>query len=53
MDDIGIDNFGINNFSEDKFLGDVDDLLGDFIGDANELLDFGNIANLGKEVIEI
>ena len=52
MDYIGINDFGIDHFNEDKVLGDEDDLLGDFMGDADELLDFGDIANLGKEVIE-
>jgi len=33
-------------------LADEDDLLGDFMGDANELLDFGDITDLGEEVIE-
>ena len=52
MDDIGIDDFGIDDFSEDEFLGDEDDLLGDFMGDADELLDIEDIAGLGEEVIE-
>ena len=52
MDDIGIDDFGIDDFGEDEFLGNEDDLLGDFMGDADELLDFGDIADLGEEVIE-
>ena len=52
MDDMGIDDFSIDNFGEDEFLGDEDDLLGDFMGYADELLDFGDIADLGEEVIE-
>jgi hypothetical protein len=51
MDDMGIDDFGIDDFSDDEFLGE-DDVLGDFMGDADELLDFGEIADLGKDVIE-
>ena len=47
MDDIAIDEF-----SEDEFLADEDDLLGDFMRDADEMLDFGDIADLGEEVIE-
>ena len=52
MDDIGINDFDIDDFGEDGVLGDEDDLLGDFMGDADELLDFGDIADLGEEVIE-
>jgi hypothetical protein len=48
----GIDDFGIDDFGQEEFLGDEDDLLGDFMGDADELLDFGDIADLGEEVIE-
>ena len=48
-----MDNFGIDNFSKDEFLGDEEDLLGDFMGDADELLDFGDNSDLGEEVIEI
>ena len=48
MDDIGIDDFGIDDFGEDEFLGNEDDLLGEFMGDADELLDFGDIADLGE-----
>ena len=52
MDDIGIDDFGIDDFGKDEFLTNEDDLLGDFMGDADELLNFGDIANFGEEVIE-
>ncbi|MCD4804102.1 MAG: hypothetical protein K8R07_00310 [Desulfobacterales bacterium] len=45
MDYIGIDDFDIDDFGED-------DLLGDFIGDADELVDFRDIVDLGEEVIE-
>jgi hypothetical protein len=48
----GIDDFGIDDFSDDELLGE-DDLLEDFMGDADELLDFGDITDLGEEVIEI
>jgi hypothetical protein len=41
MDDIGIDDFGIDHFTEDEFLGDGDDLL-----------DSGDIADIREEVIE-
>ncbi|HUV82476.1 MAG TPA: hypothetical protein VMW53_05305, partial [archaeon] len=37
----GIDDFGIDDFGQEEFLGDEDDLL-----------DFGDIADLGEEVIE-
>ena len=37
----GIDDFGIDDFGQEEFLGDAD-----------ELLDFGDIADLGEEVIE-
>jgi hypothetical protein len=47
MDYIGIDDFG-----KDEFLTNEDDLLDNFMVDADELLDFGDIANFGKEVIE-
>ncbi|MBC2697185.1 MAG: hypothetical protein HF976_10200 [ANME-2 cluster archaeon] len=47
MDDIRIDDL-----SEDEFLDDEDDLLGDFMGNTDELLDIGDITDLGKEVIE-
>ena len=40
MDDIRIDDFGIDDFSEDEFLGDEDNLL-----------DFGDIADIGEEII--
>jgi len=52
MDDIGINDFSINDFGEDEFRGDEAYLLGDFMGDADELLDFGDIADLSEEVIE-
>ena len=52
MDNIGINDFGIDHFNEDGVLGDEDDLLGDFMRDADEMLDFGDIADLGEEVIE-
>jgi len=52
MDDIGIDDFGIQDFSEDEFLDDEGDLFGDFMVDTYELLDFGDIADLGEEEIE-
>ena len=45
MDDIGIDDFGIDDFSEDEFLDY-------FMGNADELLDFGDIADLDDKVIE-
>ena len=45
MDDIGIDDFGIYDFGEDEFLGDL-------MGDADELLDFEDIADFDEEVIE-
>ena len=41
MDDIGIDDFGIDDFGQEEFLGDGDDLLGDFMGEVDELLDLG------------
>jgi hypothetical protein len=47
MDYIGIDDFG-----KDEFLTNEDDLLDNFMVDADELLDFGDIANFGEEVIE-
>jgi hypothetical protein len=44
-------DFSIDDFSDSELLGE-DDLLGDFMGDADELLDFGEIADLGEDVIE-
>ncbi len=52
MVDIGINDFGIDHFNEDGVLADEDDLPGDFMRDAVEMLDFGDITYLGEEVIE-
>ena len=52
MDYIGIDDFGIDDFGKDEFLTNEDDLLDNFMVDADELLNFGDIADLGEEVIE-
>ena len=47
---LGDDEF--DDFGKDEFLTNEDDLLDNFMVDADELLDFGDIANFGEEVIE-
>jgi|GEM_PF-2387205 len=43
---------GIDDLGEEELLGAEEDLLGDIFGEADELLDVGNIADFGEEVID-
>jgi hypothetical protein len=54
MDNIGIDDFGIDDFGQEEFLGDGNDLLSDFMGEADELLDFVgvNLSNIPLIVLQ-
>lgn len=42
---------GIEDLGEEELLGD-EDILGDVFGEAEELLDVGDVADFGEEVIE-
>jgi hypothetical protein len=46
------DILGIDDLGDEELLGADEDLLGDIFGEADELLDVGNIADFGEEVIE-